>query len=129
MTKDNPGRPTKMTEETLGKLREAFLMGCTDEEACIYADINPDTLYDYQKKNKRYSEQKELWKKNPLLKARKTLIEALLEPKHAKWYLERKKKDEFGKTIDLTSEGKQIVGFNYLTPKDGNKGNNTNNKT
>jgi hypothetical protein len=39
------GRPTKMTPDTVKKLEEAFLLGCSDIEACLVADISKQTLY------------------------------------------------------------------------------------
>ncbi len=63
----NIGRPSKMTKVTLGKLREAFLIGSTDEEASVYAGIHPSTLYDYQQQNPDFSEEKEAWKMKPIL--------------------------------------------------------------
>ena len=104
-------RPTKITNQALGKLREAFLMGCSDQEACLNADINPDTLYEYQKKNPEFTEQKEAYKSNPVLLARKTVVNALEKDPHlAMKYLERKKKDEFSlrQNLDLTSNGRPL---------------------
>lgn len=49
--KNKVGRPSKIDEVKLQKLREAFLMGYSDEEACKYADLAPSTFYDFQKKN------------------------------------------------------------------------------
>lgn len=91
------GRPTKLTPETIDKLRTAFLMGCSDIEACLYADISKTTLYNYQQKNQDFFDQKEQWKEQLTLKAR-TVIAAALNRKDentARWYLERKRKDEF----------------------------------
>ncbi len=90
------GRPIIMTTETLAKLRQAFLMGCSDREACLYAEIGLQTLYDYQKRNPEYSEQKRAFKKHPILKARKTIFDNLGEVKTAQWYLEKKRPNEFG---------------------------------
>jgi hypothetical protein len=104
-------RPTKITSQTLGKLREAFLLGCTDQEACLNAGINPDTLYEFQKRNPRFTEQKEQYKSNPVLLARKTVVQAIAkDPYLALKYLERKKKDEFSikQGLDLTSGEKPI---------------------
>jgi hypothetical protein len=70
-TESKTGRPTKMTKATLGKLRGAFLMGSTDEEACVFAQIHPSTLYDYQQQNPDFSEEKEVWKMKPILKSRR----------------------------------------------------------
>ncbi len=89
------GRPSVVTKEVVGKLRIAFLMGCSDREACLYADINKDTLYEYQKRHPEFSDQKQLWKQNPMLKARITIYNALNQPKVAMWFLERKRPEEF----------------------------------
>lgn len=59
-----------MTDNTLAKLEQAFLMGCTDPEACLYADIVPSTLYRYQEAHPEYCERKETLKTNPVMKAR-----------------------------------------------------------
>ena len=56
-----------MTETVVGKLEEAFLMGCTDLEACLFAGINRNLLYDYQKKNPEFHDRKEQLKQNPFL--------------------------------------------------------------
>jgi hypothetical protein len=71
------GRPTSVDDKTLAKLDQAFLMGCTDVEACLYADINPSTLYRYQEKHPEYCERKETLKQNPIMKARKVILGAL----------------------------------------------------
>ena len=47
-----------------------FLMGLSDREACIYADIAVSTLYDYCKKHKEFSERKELLKDNIKMKSK-----------------------------------------------------------
>lgn len=88
-------RPTLITPEVVAKWEHAFAMGCTDTEACCYADVSRDLLYDYQKKHPEFVDRKNSLKEKPFLKARTTIVEALGEPEHAKWYLERKKKDEF----------------------------------
>jgi hypothetical protein len=115
------GRPTVMTESVLGKLKEAFMIGCTDTEACLYADINPDTLYDYQKKNEWFSELKKQWKENPVLKARTTVYKNLDDKETAMKYLERKKKDEFSLRSEVTgADGEAVAVFNFNPPKDAN---------
>ena len=101
------GRPTKMTPETVKKLEEAYAIGCTDTEACIFADITRQTLTTYQNANPKFLDRKKLLKETPVLKARNTVINALEEDVGtSKWYLERKRKDEFGpkQEIDLTGK-------------------------
>lgn len=121
VTKGTAGRKSIMTQSTLGKLREAFLWGCSDREACLYAGINPDTLYAYQKKNPQYSEQKECFKTNPIMLARKCVVNALAEdPQLALKYLERKKSAEFSlkQTVEQNVSNDRIVGINYIVPDD-----------
>lgn len=98
------GRPTVMTAKILERLRQAFAIGCTDEEACAFADIAPRTFYDYQKANPEFLQEKEALKQKPILKAKKTIEQSLDDPKNAQWYLERKKKDEFSTRNELTGK-------------------------
>jgi hypothetical protein len=71
------GRPTKMTPETVRILEDAFLMGCTDQEACVAADIVPSTLYLYGSENPEFSERKETLKQNPTYRAKKIILQVL----------------------------------------------------
>lgn len=68
---DIPGRPSVWEDgKTLQKMEEAFSWGCSDAEACLYAEIAPATLYNYCKKHPEFLERKEQLKRNPLLLAR-----------------------------------------------------------
>lgn len=111
MRKKNVGRPTIMTDLTLQKLKEAFAFGCTDEEACYYAEIGKSTLYNYQNDNPEFLEQKEALKQRPILLARQEVIKGLTgNPELALKFLERKKKDEFSLRSEITGkDGKDIV--------------------
>lgn len=91
------GRPTVMTQDVVSKLEQAWSMGCSDLEACLFAGISKQTLYDYQAKNPDFIDRKEQLKESLVLKARTVVADALnrKDENTAKWYLERKKKDEF----------------------------------
>lgn len=107
-------RPTKMTDQVIAKLEEAFCLGCTDLEATLYANIAPATLYLFQEKNKGFLERKTQLKETPILKARASVIKAFeRSPDLALKYLERKKKDEFSLKHDFEHtlrEVKPILG-------------------
>lgn len=106
------GRPTVMTPEVVSKLEQAFSMGCSDLEACLLADISKQSLYDYQAKHPEFADRKAMLKEKLVLKARSVLAKALNnnDENMAKWYLERKKKDEFGTRTELTGvSGSPIV--------------------
>ncbi len=100
------GRPSVVTPEVLAKLELAFGMGCSDKEACLYADISMDALYNYQNRRPEFAEWKALLKEKPVLKARNTVIGSLSDIETAKWYLERKTKGEFNarQAIELTGK-------------------------
>lgn len=106
-----PGKPTVMTENVLALLREAFEWGCPDIEACLHAGISQDALYDYQKRNPGYAEQKERLKKTPSIAARKTVVASVKEDSDmALKYLERKEKQEFSPRSEHTgADGKDLL--------------------
>lgn len=90
-------RPTKLTPLVVKKLEEAFALGCTDEEACIYGDISKQTLYNFQDKNQEFLDRKELLKQKPVLEARKAVLGSFKANPHLAFkYLERKLSQEFG---------------------------------
>lgn len=95
--KNKGGRPTVMTNEVVAKLEQAFSLGCSDIEACLFAGISKQTLYDYQKIHPEFADRKEELKEKLVLKARTVIATALNnnDETTAKWYLERKRKDEF----------------------------------
>jgi len=119
------GRPVKFSQLVLNKLKEAFLFGATDKEACLYAGICRDTLYDYQKKNKGFPDQKEEWKSNPLLKAKKTIFDNLDKHTVAMWYLERKARNEFDLKQNNNDEAKNFMVVRWAEEKEKNVNSNT----
>lgn len=84
------GRPTVFSKLTLKKLEEAFAYGCTDKEACVYANISTASLYNYQSLNPEFVDRKQILKANPILKARMCVVKELeTNPVLAFKYLER----------------------------------------
>lgn len=111
--KDIAWRPTKMTEETVKKLLDAFSYSFTDAEACLYANISKPTLYEYIKRNPDFSDQKEALKKKPTIKAKMNKVKAIngWDINESWWWLERKSKAEFStkQEIDQTTK---TINFN-----------------
>ena len=94
--KKKNGRPTVMTAATLKKLDNAFMLGCSELEACFAAGINPDTLRRYKKKNPDYAARIAVLKSSMTYKARQTVKESIEDrdnlseaAKTARWYLEK----------------------------------------
>ena len=88
--KNQGGRPTKLTDEVVGKLTDGISNGLTIREACVYAGINHDTFYEWLKQNPKFSDKIEDSKLLLNLIARKTLKASLSDPQYAWRYLERK---------------------------------------
>lgn len=104
MTKNKGGRPTKFTPETIAKLEEAFLLGCTDVEACFWAEVSKTALYNYQEKNPEFVDRKERLKSNPFLIARKAIKDAIEagDAKTAMDFMKNRKSDEFSTRGEIT---------------------------
>jgi len=104
-------RPTVMTPEVIAKLEEAFAWGCSDIEACLWADIAPATLYQYQEKFPEFAERKARLKETPIMLSRKAVVNAIKKGDRvtALAYLDRKKKDEFSTRSEHTgADGKDL---------------------
>lgn len=107
------GRPPKIDDVVLGKLESAFLIGASDRQACKHAGINPDTLYEYQKKHPEFTERKEMLKENPILKAKFAVFKGLDDPKLALDYLKLRDDDFVAKTkSEVKNTTPQIVVAN-----------------
>lgn len=114
----NSGRNTVMTEETVNKLLTAFAYSFSDQEACLYAWISKQTLYDYCKRFPEFSDQKEELKKKPNIKAKMNWIEKINNKDYqaSKEWLERKSKDEFSiKTISDNTHKIETISESDLT--------------
>lgn len=118
----NGGSPSVITMDLLNKLREAFLIGANDEQACAYANIAPSTLYKYQKEYPGFIEYKTAWKQNPILTAKNTIAKALgSDVVTARWYLEKKQADEFGskdeQTVTINQQFNTVINNDELVQR------------
>jgi hypothetical protein len=108
MAKNKGGRPRSVTESVIRKLEQAFLVGATDTEACLNADLPISTFYDYCRDNPLFSDRKEVLKNQPTLKAKMIITGALdsddLNTAHR--VIDRKEGQKIKQ--DITSGGQQI---------------------
>lgn len=124
--KKKVGRHTVMTPETITKLEQAFSIGCSDDEACVYADISRMTLCRYQKENPEFCGRKELLKQKLVLKARTNIATKINEGdiSVSQWYVERKKKAEFSTRQEITGEdGESLTPVINILPIEVKNGN------
>lgn len=114
-TKAKEGRPTKFTQETLSKLEEAFLMGCSDKEACLIAGITQQTLIEWKKDKPEFTERIELLRQNPIALARQSVIKHMArDGKLALGLLERVKKDEFSLRHEISGNNGNPIEIRIL---------------
>lgn len=94
------------------KLEQAFSLGCTDEEAYIYAGISKSAFYAYQHKHPEFLERKHILQQGLILQARQTLVKALAtDYKIAMWYLSKKLPWEFGVGVKRSSAPLRKINF------------------
>jgi hypothetical protein len=86
------GRPTKMTEETLRKLEDAYLCDATHLQAALFAGISEFTLHDYRKKHPEFSKRIDDLRGMVNLKAKANIKKAIdgNDLQTSKWQLERR---------------------------------------
>tara|TARA_R110002096_G_scaffold428365_2_gene639949 strand:- start:115 stop:486 length:372 start_codon:yes stop_codon:yes gene_type:complete len=117
MTKSNAGRPTVMTDEVIRLLEAAFLVGATDLEACIHADISKTSLYEYCQKNDEFAERKETLKNQPTLKAKLIIDGALTDGdlNTAHRVIDRKEGSKVKQEITGANGGAlEVTTFNFI---------------
>ena len=108
---------TKMTDQVLQKLREAFGVLANIEEACYYAQISIQTYYNWKEKYPELFEEIEGIKNNPKLAAKRTIINNLNGVDTAKWLLEKRDAD-FKPTTKHEVETKDMTERKPLTPEE-----------
>ena len=107
-----------ITIETLMDLKTAFLVGATQNEACEYAGITPQG-YLYWKRNmpehlrERWDFLQSKWQNDLILQARQSIREHIKDPMTSKWYLERKRRDEFATRTE--QELKKVEKFSDVS--------------
>ena len=107
-----------MDDLIVQKLEEAFAWGCSDEEACVYADICKQTLYNFQDKNQEFLDRKVLLKTRPILLARQAVVNNFSRNPHlALKFLERRKRDEFDLKHERLDDFRPIPIINIISNK------------
>ena len=126
--KNKGGRPTKYSKDIIGKIDEYIKRFEKDtthlpkiESFALFIGVGERTIYDWKDKHPKFSQsldkiltlQKERLVDDGIYGGKEvnsTIVKLLLQNNHG-----MKEKTE----TDLTSGGKEIVGFNYIVPNDG----------
>ena len=99
-------RPNKLTTEILQKLREAFSIDASIEEACLYAGIASRTYYNWIKKFPTLFEELDQMRHKPSLVARQEVVRGLAGDKRFSLdYLRNKRPNEFNEKVRVEHSG------------------------
>jgi hypothetical protein len=91
------------------RLITAFKLDCTIQEACVYAGISIRSYQYFNELHPDFCNIIDACRQLPSLKARETVVKKMAESyANAVDYLKRKKKDEFGDSLDHTTGGERI---------------------
>jgi len=87
------GRPKKMTEDTIQKIKLCFAVGMTDREACYFCWIRESTLYAFQNENQDFLDEKDILKDTVSLQSRINIWKAIRKWSVADSWKRLEKKD------------------------------------
>lgn len=89
----------KDVKTVVAKLAYASAIGATIKEACAFAGISRDSYYRCVNKHTEFRNKLEQLSYIPVLQARINIFKSLMagDLKMSMWYLERKRRDEFGR--------------------------------
>lgn len=107
-------------ERIVGMIIEVLKDGGSITEACRIAGIHRDTFYDWKNKDKDFSDKVEYAENYMNEIAKGVIVRSIKEwsSKDAKWWLERKAKNEFSTRSEITGkDGENITAVNFvITP-------------
>jgi hypothetical protein len=104
---------TKLTPEVVTKLKEAFAIGATVEEACFYAEISDRTYYRWIEKNPELCQEFDRMRQKLPLKAKENIARQIQDYKDiglSKWLIERQQPESYGETVKLQHSGEISQG-------------------
>lgn len=112
------GRPTRYTEEIVKSLVKSFEDGSTITEACHVAGISRQSFYDWMRDHKEFLDRISIAQEYPDYVARSVLTKSIKEGNvdTAKWWAERRMKDEFSLRKELTGkDGQKLMPNTYVS--------------
>lgn len=105
-------------DQIISDLKAMFQRDATVEEACRFADINPDTYYVWRKASEEFARHMDLAQDHIFTKAKDNLTAAIQDgdKETSRWLLERRRKQAYGTRTELTgADGEKLDnGVNEL---------------
>ena len=117
-SKNEVGRPTVMSEETVRKLEESLKGGMTVSQACIVSDVSRDTYYRHYKMDEAFSDKMRFAKSYVTMLAKQNIAKAVARGDigTSKWLLE--KQSSFATYLEEKNEEESYVENIVLTPEE-----------
>lgn len=101
-------KQTKLTPTLVTKLKEAFAIGATVQQACYYAEISERTYYRWCEANPVLSQEFNDMRAKLPLAAKANIAGAIQNAKDiglSKWLVERTEPEAYGETLNLKHQG------------------------
>lgn len=98
------GRPSILTPKVVADLVAALQNGLTKKQAFRYAGISKDVYYDAIKRDEEFADKMRAAQEHLNFKSREVIAKAIENGSdlNARWWLERKNKDEFSPRREVT---------------------------
>jgi hypothetical protein len=105
-----------MTPDTIQKLKDAFSIDATVEEACVYAKISKQTFYNWKEAHQDLFDELDALRLTPVLAMRQSAVTlGTASYSSAMDYLSRKRPEEFGNRSKVEHAGKIDMQGGYQT--------------
>ena len=94
---------TKMTDEVIAKLEQAFAIGATRAQACDYADVDPSTLWRWEQKNPELSNRFQRMREKLPLKAKMNIAQSVHQGTitDSKYVLEKMEPETYAEKLKI----------------------------
>lgn len=117
-SKNEVGRPTVMSDETVRKLEESLKGGMTVSQACVVSDVSRDTYYRHYKMDEAFSDKMRFAKSYVAMLAKQNIAKAIADGDIgvSKWFLE--KQSSFVAYAEEKLEEKECLNNVTLTPEE-----------
>jgi hypothetical protein len=115
----NQGRPSVVTPKIVAELITAFQNGLTVVQACRYSRIDKATYYRHLKSDVDFYDKMVAAQEQLNYKAREAIAKAISDgdTANARWWLERKSKDEFSTRREFTGDKGGAIKTQALIPE------------
>lgn len=116
-------RPTRLTDEVLKKLEDAFKVGASISQACIYAGISQQDYFNWIKKYEWFFERMEGFKNFPYVFSKEAIFKAInskdpnVSAKYALEFLKRRDPERKDKQENTNLD----YSFTWITIEDATK--------